>query len=148
MFRVAGTFNPSTWPTAYSKKITLIFLSGLGRWPLNKHACSLTIWVWSPRTQLIWWKEKTNHHGLSSDLHACPEHAHTHTNWWQKWLLEICFYMYECLPACVHVYHECAWCLPRPRDLNSLELELQVAVSCRMGACTQTQALSKISKCS
>lgn len=26
-------------------------------------------------------------------------------------------YVYECLPACINVYHVCAWCLQRPEEV-------------------------------
>jgi hypothetical protein len=46
-----------------------------------------------------------------------------------------CCYVCECFPACVHMYHACAWCPQRPEEwVRSPELELQAVVSLHLGA--------------
>lgn len=45
-----------------------------------------------------------------------------------------CCYVCECFPACVHMYHACAWCPQRPEEWVRSELELQAVVSLHLGA--------------
>lgn len=53
------------------------------------------------------------------------------------------------MPACVHVYYICAWCMRRPeRTLATLELEMQVVVGHHVSSRKYTQVLCKNVQCS
>lgn len=51
-----------------------------------------------------------------------------------------------CLSVCLYTHHTLAWCPWKPGE-DSLELELQTAVSHNAGACNGTQVFRKSSKC-
>lgn len=54
-----------------------------------------------------------------------------------------------CLSVCVYVCAPCMYLVPRSqkRAKDPLELELEIVVSCHLGAVNQTWILSVISKC-
>ena len=57
--------------------------------------------------------------------------------------------MYGCFASCVSLCHTCVRCAGgQEKTLDSLELELQLVVSCHVGARNQTQVLWKSSRCS
>ena len=59
--------------------------------------------------------------------------AHKSTIFFKVFFL--CVFLFYVLPACMSVYHVCAWCLWRSEEeSDDLELEFQTVVSCHEGA--------------
>ena len=63
----------------------------------------------------------------------------------EKAVIYFHFYVYECLPTCMYVYHMHTWC---PWVLDSLEVEFQMIVNYHVSSGNQPMVLCKISKCS